>query len=260
MAAKKERLDAALVRQGVAPGIERARAMIMAGQVYVGDRLVDKPGTLVPLDAYCHVAATSPEDKYVSRGGLKLEKALDSFQLDPAHAVAIDVGSSTGGFTECLLDHGATRVYAIDVGHGQLAWKLRNDPRVVVMERTNIRHLTSLPEPMQCAVIDVSFISLRPVLPHLIPLLAQSPDTWIVALVKPQFEADKLEVDRGSGVIKDPEVHQRILQELRVWITEQTPLQVDGEISSPILGRDGNREFLFLLRFKPSFLRTTLPS
>lgn len=254
MAANKERLDMALVRRGIAPGIDRARAIIMAGQVYVGDRLVDKPGTLVALDAHCHVAATSPEDKYVSRGGLKLEKALDTFQLNPAGQVAIDVGSSTGGFTECLLERGATRVYAIDVGYGQLDWKLRNDPRVVVMERTNIRHLSSLPEPMQCAVIDVSFISLRLVLPHLVPLLAASPDTWIAALVKPQFEADKLEVDRGSGVIKDPVVHQRILQELRTWIAEKTPFQVDGEIASPILGRDGNREFLFLLRFNPSYL------
>ncbi|GCE19183.1 TlyA family RNA methyltransferase [Dictyobacter kobayashii] len=250
MAANKERLDVALVRLGLAPSRERARAIIMAGQVYVGDRLVDKPGTLVPLDAPCRIAETAPELKYVSRGGLKLEKALETFQLQPDGQVAIDVGSSTGGFTECLLERGAIRVYAVDVGHGQLAWKLRNDPRVVVMERTNIRHLTSLPEPMQCAVIDVSFISLRLVLPALVPLLAHNSETWIAALVKPQFEAGKAEVDRGGGVIKDPEVHQRVLQELRDWISEQTPLQVCGEIDSPILGRDGNREFLFLLRFK----------
>lgn len=250
MAAKKERLDVALVRLGLAPSRERARAIIMEGQVFIGDRLVDKPGTLVPLDAPCRVAEVSPELKYVSRGGLKLEKALDTFQLDPAGLVAIDVGSSTGGFTECLLERGAKKVYAIDVGHGQLAWKLRNDPRVAVMERTNIRHLTTLPEAMQCAVIDVSFISLRLVLPPLIPLLATTPDTWIAALVKPQFEAGKAEVDRGSGVIRDPEVHQRVLQELRSWITQSTNLQVDGEVDSPILGRDGNHEFLFLLRFK----------
>ncbi|GLV58433.1 TlyA family rRNA (cytidine-2'-O)-methyltransferase [Dictyobacter sp. S3.2.2.5] len=250
MAVKKERLDVALVRLGLAPSRERARAIIMTGQVYVGDRMVDKPGTLVPPDAACRVAEASPELKFVSRGGLKLEKALDTFQLQPTDRIAIDVGSSTGGFTECLLERGATRVYAIDVGHGQLAWKLRNDPRVVVMERTNIRHLTSLPEPMQCAVIDVSFISLRLVLPALVPLLAHNADTWIVALVKPQFEAGKAEVDRGGGVIKDPEVHQRVLQELRSWISEHTPLQVAGEIDSPILGRDGNREFLFQLRFK----------
>jgi 23S rRNA (cytidine1920-2'-O)/16S rRNA (cytidine1409-2'-O)-methyltransferase len=249
MAAKKERLDVAMVRLGLAPSRERARAIIMAGQVYVGDRLVDKPGTLIPTDAQCRVAEVTPELKYVSRGGLKLEKALDTFQLDPRDRVVIDVGSSTGGFTQCLLERGATRVYAVDVGHGQLAWSLRNDPRVVVMERTNIRHLTNLPEPMQCAVIDVSFISLRLVLPPLIPLLAQQPDTWIAALVKPQFEAGKAEVDRGGGVIKDPAVHQRVLSELKEWITANTTLRVIGETDSPILGRDGNHEFLFALRF-----------
>jgi hemolysin TlyA family protein len=252
MAAKKERLDVTLVQLGMAPSRERARAIIMAGQVYVGDRLVDKPGTLIPADAQCRVADLTPELKYVSRGGLKLEKALDTFQLDPQDRIAIDVGSSTGGFTQCLLERGATRVYAIDVGRGQLAWKLRNDPRVVVMERTNIRHLTSLPEVMECAVIDVSFISLRLVLPALVPLLAQTPETWIVALVKPQFEAGKAEVDRGSGVIRDPLIHQRVLHELREWITQHTPLRVQGETDSPILGHDGNHEFLFLLRFAPA--------
>jgi 23S rRNA (cytidine1920-2'-O)/16S rRNA (cytidine1409-2'-O)-methyltransferase len=247
MTANKERLDVALVRLGLAPSLERARAITMAGRVFIKDRLVDKPGTLVPLDAPVRIAE---ELKYVSRGGLKLEKALDTFHLDPTGLIAIDVGSSTGGFTECLLERGAKKVYDIDVGHGQLAWKLRNDPRVVVMERTNIRHLSTLPEEMQCAVIDVSFISLRLVLPPLLPLLADSPDTWIAALVKPQFEAEKSEVDRGNGVIKDPEVHQRILQELRTWIAQNTALQVDGEVDSPILGHDGNHEFLFLLRFK----------
>ena len=172
MVAKKERLDAALVRRGLASSRERARALIMAGQVYIGDRLVDKPGTLVPLDADCRLAQTPEEWKYVSRGGLKLEKALATFQLIPEGLVALDVGASTGGFTHCLLEHGARRVYAVDVGHGQLAWTLRNDPRVVVMEHTNIRHLTSLPEPIQCVVIDVSFISLRLVLPAIVPLLA----------------------------------------------------------------------------------------
>ena len=156
----------------------------MAGQVYVGERIVDKPGTLVQLDADCHMAALAPELKFVSRGGLKLEKALDTFALDPMGRIATDVGASTGGFTQCLLERGAARVYAIDVGHGQLAWILRNDPRVVVMEHTNIRHLTTLPDPIQRAVIDVSFISLRLVLPALVPLLVSAPDTWIVALVK----------------------------------------------------------------------------
>jgi 23S rRNA (cytidine1920-2'-O)/16S rRNA (cytidine1409-2'-O)-methyltransferase len=250
MAINKERLDVALVRRGLAPSRERARALIMAGQVYVGERMVDKVGTLVLLDAACRIADISPEMKYVSRGGLKLEKALDAFQLNPSDLIAIDVGASTGGFTQVLLERGAKRVYAIDVGHGQLAWELRNDPRVVVMEKTNIRHLSSLPEPMQCAVIDVSFISLRLVLPALVPLLVHAPETWIVALVKPQFEAGKAEVDRGSGVITDPEVHSRVQRDLREWIDQRTVFSVENSEASPILGRDGNREFLFLLRFR----------
>ncbi|GHO44353.1 TlyA family RNA methyltransferase [Ktedonospora formicarum] len=250
MAANKERLDVALVRRGLVPSRERARALIMAGQVYAGERMVDKPGTMIPLDTECRLAEVAPELKYVSRGGLKLEKALDEFQLDPADRVAIDVGSSTGGFTQCLLERGVRRVYAVDVGHGQLAWSLRNDERVVVMERTNIRHLDTLPELMQCAVIDVSFISLRLVLPPLEALLARSPETWIASLVKPQFEAGKAEVDRGRGVISDPEVHQRVLQELQEWIPQHTTFQVLGISDSPILGRDGNREFLFHIRFR----------
>ena len=250
MLTNKERLDVALVRRGLAPSRERARALIMAGQVYVDDRMVDKPGTLILLDASCRLAEVTPELKYVSRGGLKLEKALETFQLSPDGLVAIDVGSSTGGFTQVLLERGARQVYAVDVGHGQLAWSLRNDPRVVVMERTNIRHLTSLPEPMQCAVIDVSFISLRLVLPALVPLLTPGEQTWIAALVKPQFEAGKAEVDRGSGVISDPAVHRRVLDELTTWIPQHTSLEVRGEIDSPILGRDGNHEFLFHLRFR----------
>jgi 23S rRNA (cytidine1920-2'-O)/16S rRNA (cytidine1409-2'-O)-methyltransferase len=245
MAAKKERLDIALVRCGLAPSRERARALIMAGQVFIGDRLVDKPGTLVPVDAECRLMEVPEELKYASRGGLKLEKALATFGLNPAGLVALDVGASTGGFTDCLLQHGAMRVYAVDVGQGQLAWKLRNDPRVVLMEHTNIRYLTALPEPMQCATIDVSFISLRLVLPAIVALLA--PGAWVVALVKPQFEAGKAEVDRGAGIISDPAVHSRILQELQEWIAQQTPFQVQGLIDSPIYGRDGNREFLLHL-------------
>lgn len=248
MAANKERLDVALVRRGLAPSRERARALIMAGQVYLGDRLVDKPGLLVALDAVCRIAEASDELKYASRGGLKLEKALETFALDPSGLVALDIGASTGGFTDCLLKHGAKRVYAIDVGRGQLAWTLRNDPRVVVMEHTNIRHVTSLPEPIQCAVIDVSFISLRLVLPPIVPLL--TPDAWVVALVKPQFEAGKAEVDRGAGIISDPAVHTRVLEELQAWIAAHTPFQVQGLTDSPIYGRDGNREFLLHLRMR----------
>jgi 23S rRNA (cytidine1920-2'-O)/16S rRNA (cytidine1409-2'-O)-methyltransferase len=245
MAANKERLDIALVRRGLAPSRERARAIIMAGQVFVQDRLVDKPGTLVPLDAELRLAQVPDELKYASRGGLKLEKALDTFGLNPSGLVALDAGASTGGFTDCLLQHGAKRVYAVDVGQGQLAWTLRNDPRVVVMERTNIRYLASLPEAMQCAAIDVSFISLRLVLPAIAPLLA--PGAWVVALVKPQFEAGKAEVDRGEGIISDPAVHQRVLQELEEWILQHTSFHVQGVTDSPIYGRDGNREFLLHL-------------
>ena len=245
MATNKERLDVALVRRGLAPSRERARALIMAGQVYVGDRVVDKAGTMIPLDAVCRLAETPEELKYVSRGGLKLEKALDTFHLNPEGLVALDVGASTGGFTDVLLRRGAKRVYAVDVGHGQLAWTLRNDERVVVMEGTNIRHLTSLPEPIQAVVIDVSFISLRLVLPALGPLLASS--AWVVALVKPQFEAGKAEVDRGEGVITNPQVHACVLQELQEWIPQHTPFRILGLTDSPIHGREGNKEFLLYL-------------
>src|SRR5947209_15699625 len=164
MAANKERLDVAVVRKGLVPSRERARALIMAGQVYVGKRMIDKPGTLVPLDADCRLAEAPEELKYASRGGLKLEKALDTFHLHPHGLVALDVGASTGGFTDCLLKHGAARVYAVDVGHGQLDWRLRGDARVVVMERVNLRSLTALPEPVDLATLDLSFISLRLVL------------------------------------------------------------------------------------------------
>lgn len=254
MAVQKERLDVAVVRRGLAPSRERARALIMAGQVYIGERQVDKPGTMIPIAADCHLAATPDELKYVSRGGLKLEKALDTFHLDPTGLAALDVGASTGGFTDVLLRRGARKVYAVDVGHGQLAWTLRNDPRVVVMEHTNIRHLTTLPEPIECVVIDVSFISLRLVLPALPPLLIQEKKDempWIAALVKPQFEAGKAEVDRGAGVITDPAVHTRVLQELEEWIPHYTPFQVRGLTDSPIHGRDGNREFLIHLSVNP---------
>ena len=245
MASHKERLDIALVRRGLAPSRERAQTLIMAGQVSLGDRVVDKPGMQVSPDADLRLAETPNELKYVSRGGLKLEKALETFHLDPSGLVALDVGASTGGFTDCLLQHGARRVYAVDVGRAQLAWKLRNDPRVVVMEHTNIRNLTSLPEPVQCVAIDVSFISLRLVLLAIVPLLA--PHAWVVALVKPQFEAGKAEADRGAGVITDPALHERVLHELQAWIEEYTPFRIEGLTDSPIYGREGNREFLLHL-------------
>jgi len=245
MASHKERLDIAIVRRGLAPSRERARTLIMAGQVYLGDRVVDKPGMQVSSDADFRLAEIPNELKYVSRGGLKLEKALETFHLDPSGLVALDVGASTGGFTDCLLQHGARRVYAVDVGRAQLAWTLRNDPRVVVMEHTNIRNLASLPEAIQCVAIDVSFISLRLVLPAIVPLLV--PPAWIVALVKPQFEAGKAEADKGAGIITDPAVHERVLNELQAWIREHTPFRIEGLTDSPIYGREGNREFLLHL-------------
>lgn len=249
----RERLDVLLVARGLAPSRERARALIMAGEVRVAGQMAPKAGTLVATDATIELAATASETRFVSRGGLKLERALDAFHLDPTDTICVDVGASTGGFTDLLLQRGAMRVYAVDVGHGQLAWTLRNDPRVTVMERTNIRHLEALPELVDCAVIDVSFISLRLVLPRVLTLL--KPEGWVVALVKPQFEAGRAEADRGGGVIREPAVHRRVLRELLSWVTAEAAAAMAGRrfmhcglIASPITGRDGNHEYLLLLR------------
>ncbi len=253
----RERLDVLLVEQGLVPSRERARALIMAREVQVDGRFVDKAGTLVPRSAVCTIVGDAAELRYVSRGGLKLEQGLDVFALDPAGCICLDVGASTGGFTDVLLRRGATRVYAIDVGHGQLAWSLRTDPRVVVLDRTNVRHLTDLPERGQCAVIDVSFISLRLVLPAVAGLLA--PGAWIVALVKPQFEAGRAEADRGAGVISAPSVHRKVLRDLlarigddsmpwpRTESGERQRLVATGLTPSPITGREGNHEYLMRL-------------
>ena len=187
------------MRRGLAPSRERARALIMAGQVFLGEKMLDKPGTLVSLDANCRLAEKPDELKYVSRGGLKLEKALQEFDLKPAGLIALDVGASTGGFTDCLLRNGASKVYALDVGRAQLAWTLRNDPRVVVMEHTNIRHVTALPEPIQCVVIDVSFISLRLVLPPIVSLLV--PDGWIVGRLSLRLRSAQARIIRDDRLI-----------------------------------------------------------
>jgi 23S rRNA (cytidine1920-2'-O)/16S rRNA (cytidine1409-2'-O)-methyltransferase len=248
------RVDAAVMAAGLAPSRERARALIMAGAVRVAGRLVDKPGTQVAPDASVELVGPSPELRYASRGGLKLERALDDFALDPTGLVALDVGASTGGFTDVLLTRGARRIYAVDVGRGQLDWRLRSDPRVVVMERTNIRHLERLPEPVDCVVIDVSFISLRLVLPAVARLAADG--AWIVALVKPQFEAGRAEADRGAGVITDPEVHRAVLGGLGAWLAGwnaagERAIAPGRLIPSPITGRDGNREYLLELRIAP---------
>ena len=251
---RRERLDVLVLARALAPSRERARALIMAGEVRVDGRTLDKPGTLVPADAHVELVGPAAELRYVSRGGLKLERALDTFRLDPAGQVCLDVGAATGGFTDVLLRRGAVRVYAVDVGRGQIAWTLRSDPRVVLMERTNIRHLSALPESVGCATIDVSFISLRLVLPTVAALLA--PDGWVVALVKPQFEAGRAEADRGAGVIGDPRVHQQVLRGLLAWLAEWPArpgprLAARGLIPSPIVGRDGNREYLLHLTAPP---------
>jgi 23S rRNA (cytidine1920-2'-O)/16S rRNA (cytidine1409-2'-O)-methyltransferase len=247
--ADRERLDVSLTRRGLAPSRERARALIMAGVVRVDGRIAPKAGALTAVDAAIEIVAQPAEARYVSRGGLKLERALVAFHLDPADRVCLDVGASTGGFTDVLLRAGARKVYAVDVGYGQLAWSLRTDPRVVTMERTNIRALTALPEPVDAAVIDVSFISLRLVLPPVAALLALT--GWVVALVKPQFEAGRAEADRGGGVIADPEVHLRVLRDLLAWLRawpERAPgtprLTPCALVGSPIAGREGNHEYL----------------
>ncbi len=233
----KERLDVLVCLRGLAESREQAKRMILAGQVLVNDRVLDKPGMRVLVRAEIKVKA---RPRYVSRGGLKLEAALKSFPVQAQGVVAADVGASTGGFTDCLLQHGAARVYSIDVGYGQLAWKLRQDRRVVVMERVNARYLTELPEPICLAVTDVSFISLKLVLPAVRRLLV--PGGQVIALIKPQFEAGQRQVRRG-GVVKDPAVHRAVLCDLLGWATAHG-LAVKGIIPSPLLGPAGNIEFL----------------
>ncbi len=241
---KSERLDKLLVERGLVPSRERARMLILSGSVLVGERVVDKVGAQVPRDSAVRIRG---EDiPYVSRGGLKLEKGLDAFAVDPSGRVAIDVGASTGGFTDCLLQRGAVRVYAVDVGYGQLAWKLRDDPRVVNMERTNIRRLlpADLPERPDLAVVDASFISLDKVLPATLALLAA--DAEIVALIKPQFEVGKGEVGKG-GVVRDPLKHERAVEKVEES-ARALGCTVLAVTESPILGPKGNREFLIHLK------------
>jgi 23S rRNA (cytidine1920-2'-O)/16S rRNA (cytidine1409-2'-O)-methyltransferase len=241
MVAQRQRLDHALVERGLVASRERAQAMVRAGLIRVAGALSDRPDQLVAADQAIEVAGSTG---YVSRGGEKLAAALDAFGIDPRGRHALDVGASTGGFTDVLLQRGAERVIALDVGYGQLAWSLRQDPRVIVMERVNIRHLDQLPEPAELAVIDVSFISLRLVLPRVRELL--SPPGDVVALVKPQFEVGKGAVGKG-GVIRDPAQHDQVLGEVRHFAAE-IGYQVNGQIPSPVLGAKGNREFLLYLK------------
>jgi 23S rRNA (cytidine1920-2'-O)/16S rRNA (cytidine1409-2'-O)-methyltransferase len=233
----KQRLDLLLVQRGLAESRARAQRLIMANEVSVDGEKVVKPGTRVRTDADIVVEQGLP---YVSRGGLKLEAALEAFGLVIDGLVAADVGASTGGFTDCMLQRGAHRVYAIDVGYGQLAWKLRQDPRVVVMERTNARYLAALPEPVDFASIDASFISLKLILPRVRDWL--KPDGTIVPLIKPQFEAGRRQVGKG-GVVRDPVVHRQVLGELLGW-AQANGLFAWGLTRSPLQGPAGNIEFL----------------
>jgi 23S rRNA (cytidine1920-2'-O)/16S rRNA (cytidine1409-2'-O)-methyltransferase len=241
MAKGKERLDKLLVDRGLVETRARARATIMAGEVRVNGERVDKAGTPVPLEARIELAAPMP---YVSRGGFKLAGALDAFDVPVAGRVCADVGACTGGFTDVLLQRGAARVYAIDVGQGQLDWKLRQDERVVVMERVNARYLEALPEPIDLVVIDVSFISLRLILPAARKWLTEGAD--VVALIKPQFEAGPESVGKG-GIVRDPAVHRAVLVGLLGWAAGEG-WGVAGLIRSPIVGAEGNVEFLAHLR------------
>lgn len=244
MSSRTERLDQLVVERGLAESRTRAQALILAGQVVVNDQRVDKPGTRVPRDAELRLKGEVLP--YVSRGGLKLAAALEHFRLDATGLTCADIGASTGGFTDCLLQRGAARVHAIDVGYGQLHEKLRADPRVISRERVNARHLTheDLPETVGAMVIDVSFISLKLVLPSVLPKL----DGWLVALVKPQFEAGREGVEKG-GVVRDPQVRAAAIEGVRAFVAEQG-LDVLGVIDSPTPGPAGNVEALLAARRK----------
>ncbi len=245
-----QRLDKLLVQRGLAESRAKAQAYILAGEVRVNGQVVDKAGTTVAADAVVEVAAPPP---YVGRGGFKLAAALDAFDLSAAGRICADVGACTGGFTDVLLQRGAARVYAIDVGYGQLDWKLRQDPRVVCLERTNARYLTALPERVDLVVIDVSFISLTLILPAVQQWLAAPWD--IVALIKPQFEAGRKQVGKG-GIVRDTAVHQAVVTHLLAW-AEAHQLHPAGLIRSPMAGADGNLEFLLWLRPQPTTVDLT---
>ena len=250
----KVRLDVLLVERGLAESRAKAQALIMAGQVRVAGQTTLKPATAIPADSLLTVDSGP---RFVSRGGEKLDAALDTFRIDVSGSVCADVGASTGGFTDCLLQRGAARVYAIDVGKGILHWKLRNDPRVVVMEETNARFVGSLPERVDLVTVDASFISLKILLPVVQKWLTHFPlsateqvrGKWnesIIALIKPQFEAGKRDVSRGDGVIRDPAIHKQVLLDL-LGFAQQEEFSVRGLIKSPLLGPKGNAEFLVWL-------------
>lgn len=237
----KVRADQHLVALGLAPDEDKAKALLMAGLVYSGEQKITKPGDLLQADAV--LTLRGRPHPWVSRGGLKLDHAITHLGWDVRDAVAIDVGASTGGFTDVLLHHGAGRVYAVDVGHGQLAWKLRTNPRVVVLDKTNARHLTAahVPEPIDLVVCDAAFISLKSVLPASLALTQAK--ARLLALIKPQFEVARQEVGAG-GVVTDPKLHARVCNEIHDWLQDLAGWQVAGITPSPITGPDGNHEFI----------------
>jgi 23S rRNA (cytidine1920-2'-O)/16S rRNA (cytidine1409-2'-O)-methyltransferase len=245
----RDRLDKLLVDRGLIASRERARAMVMAGSVLVRGQPETKPGTMVDVES--EITLRAADHPYVSRGALKLVKGLDTFAIDPTGFVALDIGASTGGFTDVLLRRGATRVYAIDVGYGQLAWSIRQDPRVVVLERENARNieLERVPEPCDLAVIDVSFISLTLVLPRVAELMRAPGDKPIVALVKPQFEVGRDLVGKG-GVVRDELVRRGAIDKIRTWAAANG-FTAGTDVESPITGPAGNVEYLLLLRTPP---------
>jgi len=237
----KRRIDSLLVERGLVESQAKAQAFIMAGEVVVDGKAVTKSGTLVAEEAAITVVEPPP---FVSRGGLKLDYALDQFQLDVSSKIVADIGASTGGFTDCLLKRGASRVYAIDVGYGQLDYRLRRDSRVVVIEGVNARYPITLPEKVDLVTIDVSFISVEKVIPSVAQLLKDSGD--LLVLVKPQFEARREEVGKG-GVIKEPVLHARVLGRFIAWVVEHS-FRLGGLVASPIFGASGNKEFFILLK------------
>ena len=245
--AARERLDAALAARGMVDSREQGRRLVLAGEVRVNGQPAAKPGQ--PVTA-ADVLAILAKPRYVSRGGLKLEGALQQFAIDPSGWVCMDIGASTGGFTDCLLQHGAARVYAFDVGTNQLVWRLRSDPRVIAREQCNVRHLTpdDFPEPPQLAVFDVSFISLRLVMPPVMQALA--PGGHLVCLIKPQFELTREDIGPG-GIVRDPALHARAVASIRNFIDACPGFQWRAVMDSPIRGTDGNREFLAWITKSP---------
>jgi 23S rRNA (cytidine1920-2'-O)/16S rRNA (cytidine1409-2'-O)-methyltransferase len=237
----KRRIDSLLVERGLVESRAKAQALIMAGEVEVGGKTVTKSGTLVAEEAAITILKPPP---FVSRGGIKLDYALDHFQLDVSSKTAADIGASTGGFTDCLLKRGAERVYAVDVGYGQLDYRLRRDPRVVVMERVNARYPIPLPERLDLATVDLSFISVEKVIPSVAQLVKD--DGYLLVLIKPQFEAKRSEVGKG-GIVKQAAIHARVLGRFIRWVVGHG-FRLGGLVASPILGASGNREFFLLLR------------